>query len=172
VPKSWITDEMRGSIGQVLRERVSFPISASDIRKWAQAVYYPEPPPAYYWDLTVAKKHFGRLAAPEEFNPFAWMTVDGPPTAKADSPEARVHPEIGLGVAPPGTTGRLNGGKVAEYSGVRMCEDDVITAITTLDDYVEREGRLGLMLFTISKQTWTNGEGEVIKVQRDTLIRY
>ena len=46
IADSVITDEMRGAIGRVLRQRSSYPISASDIRRWAIAVYYPEPPPA------------------------------------------------------------------------------------------------------------------------------
>jgi len=49
---------------------------------------------------------------------------------------------------------------------------DVITSSTTLGEYKEREGRLGLMLFTTSKDTWTNQRGEMVKTSLGTLIRY
>ena len=49
-PHSWITDGLRKASGQIISEQTSFPISSSDIRKWAQAVYYPDSPPARYWD--------------------------------------------------------------------------------------------------------------------------
>ena len=46
---------------------VSLPISASDIARWAMAVHWPEPPPPRYWAETF-------VVAPDEFNPFAWVT--------------------------------------------------------------------------------------------------
>jgi len=171
VPETFISDEMRAAVGGVVGELVSFPISASDIRKWAQAVYYPEPPPAYFWNQAEAEARFGGLVAPEEFNPFAWMTPEGP---RVQDPADRtaIGPEGALGITPPATTERLNGGIEVEYTGVRMREGDVIVAVTRLTDYLEREGRLGLMLFTITEQEWTNDRGEIIKTQRGTLIRY
>ena len=47
-PDAIINDEMRAAQGRVLSSRSSYPISASDIRKWALAVYYPEAPPARF----------------------------------------------------------------------------------------------------------------------------
>ena len=58
-----------------------------------------------------------------------------------------------------------------EY-GTRMRGGDVITSVTRLADYTEREGRLGLMLFTIAEASWTNQSGELVKRTRTTLIRY
>jgi hypothetical protein len=49
---------------------------------------------------------------------------------------------------------------------------DVITSVTRLAGYSEREGRLGLMLFTTTEDTWTNGDGALVKKSRMTLIRY
>ena len=73
---------------------------------------------------------------------------------------------------PPATNERLNGGIEVDYTGVRMREGDVIVSVTRLAEYQEREGRLGLMLFTVTAQEWTNDRGEIIKTQRSTLIRY
>ena len=36
----------------------------------------------------------------------------------------------------------------------------------------EREGRLGLMLFTVAEASWTNQSGELVKRTRTTVIRY
>ena len=33
---------------------MSFPITDSDIRRWAIAVYYPEPAPRLFWDAEYA----------------------------------------------------------------------------------------------------------------------
>ena len=81
-------------------------------------------------------------------------------------------PEGAFGVAAPETTFILNGGAEVTY-GVRMRPGDVITSgKSKLVDYVEREARLGLMLFTRIETTWTNQNGEMVKVTRGTGIRY
>ena len=104
---------MRGAIGRQYGQRTSFPISTSDIRKWAQAVYYPEPPPRLYWDEAhAATTSYGGIVAPEDFNPFAWMTAAGPPGASPDAMVAQrlLFPEPNVGVELPPTTNMLNGG--------------------------------------------------------------
>jgi N-terminal half of MaoC dehydratase len=58
-----------------------------------------------------------------------------------------------------------------EY-GVRMRPGDVITSVRRLSEYREREGRLGLMLFTTFEEVWTNQNGDLVKNSRFTLIRY
>jgi N-terminal half of MaoC dehydratase len=172
MPKSWISDEMRAAIGGQHSDRRSMPISVSDIRKWAIAVYYPEAPPREYWDEEYAKRTpAGGIVAPEEFNPFAWITEDGPPARDALGMGASTT-ERRLGITPPATTNMLNGGMHVEYTGVRMRPGDVIRAVVNLVDYSEKEGRLGLMLFTTTEHRWTNQNDELIKTQRDVLIRY
>jgi hypothetical protein len=172
MPDTWITDEMRAAVGTEYGERFSFPISVSDIRKWAQAVYYPEPPPREYWDEEyAATTRFGGIVAPEEFNPFAWMSAAGPP--RADGPSMLASgTEARLGLAAPATSHMLNGGMECTYTRVRMRPGDVIRAVTILGEYSEREGRLGLMLFTTTESRWTNQDGELVKSDRNVLIRY
>lgn len=173
MPNTWITDEMRAAVGRsVGQKRVSFPIAASDIRRWAQAVYYPDPPPAYFWDRSEAETRFGGFVAPEEFNPFAWMTADGVPNHDPADRSVPIGPEVELGIAPPLTVNLLNGGFEVDYTGARMREGDVIAATDRLNDYSEREGRLGLMLFTVTSSEWINSRGELIKTEKNTLIRY
>jgi hypothetical protein len=166
---------MRSLVGEEFGTgRRSVPIALSDIRKWALAVYYPEVPPPLFWDedYAAASRH-GGIVAPEEFNPFAWFTADGPVMAPSyEGPIRDVGPEASFGVAPPETTFILNAGLEATY-GARMRPGDVITASPSkLVEYKERESRLGLMLLTTTEVTWTNQRAEMVKIARQTSIRY
>lgn len=169
-----ISSEMKAALGRRTSRRVSFPVSSSDIRRWALAVYWPEMPPRLYWDEQYAATtvHQG-VVAPEEFNPFAWMAAEEEKLAPADAdqPNDPDRLERSLGIAGPGLAFMLNGGMQVTY-GERMRPGDVITSEGRLAEYTEREGRLGLMLFTVTEDTWTNQRDEMVKRTRSTLIRY
>ena len=172
--KTNISDAMQAAIGGELSRGTSFPITDSDIRRWAIAVYYPEPAPRLFWDADYAAgTSHGGIVAPEEFNPFAWMTQPDPDRQEQSdlAPTRFVSAEETLGVEPAPVTNLINGGSEVEY-GVRMRPGDVITSVTRLAGYSEREGRLGLMLFTTSEDTWTNQRSETVRTSRGTLIRY
>ena len=166
---------MRALVGREFgTERASVPIALADVRKWAMAIYYPEVPPRLFWDEDYAKTtSHGGIVAPEEFNPFAWFTAEGPVVAPSfEGPIRGSGPEGAFGVTAPETNFLLNGGIEVDY-GVRMRPGDVITSgKTKLLDYTEREGRLGPMLFTRTETTWTNHKGDTVKTTRGTLIRY
>ncbi len=169
-----ITAQMAAAVGTETGRRVSFPVSASDIRRWAVAVYWPEQPPRLFWDEAYARTtRHGGIVAPEEFNPFAWMVAesDDPPPSADEDPIDPNWLEQRLGIEGPGLEFQLNGGLQVEY-GVRIRPGDAITATGRLAEYRERAGRLGLMLFTLTNQTWTNQRGEVVKVVGQTQIRY
>ncbi|HEY0807388.1 MAG TPA: MaoC family dehydratase N-terminal domain-containing protein [Pseudonocardiaceae bacterium] len=161
-----ITDAMRAVVGGQISRAVSYPVSESDIRRWAIAVYYPQEPPKRFWD----QKWQGGMVAPEDFNPFAWMasSADGRPRRPGGDPD---HTENALGIEGPGLTTVLNGGMSAEY-GEPIRPGDVITSVNRLADYSERTGRLGHMLFTVLADTWTNQRDQFVKRTRMTLIRY
>jgi hypothetical protein len=166
--KTHISPEMTAAVGREFGRRQSFPISESDIRKWAIAVYYPEDPPRMFWDAAYAATTVhGGIVAPEDFNPFAWMAADPPGIRHG----GYVGIEANVGVDPPDTSFMLNGGLEVSY-GVPMHPGDVITAVSTLTGYQERQGRLGLMLFTTQADRWTNQDDELVKVATMTLIRY
>jgi hypothetical protein len=168
---SYISDAMRAAVGREYRRRTSFPVSRSDIRRWAIAVYYPEPPPAVFWDeASAAAGPRGEIVAPEDFNPFAWMTASGPGDDSGD-PNDPDNTEHQLGIDGPGLKFQLNGGLEVEY-GVPMRPGDVITSVASVADYREREGRLGKMLFTVLQDVWTNQHGDEVRRARTTLIRY
>jgi hypothetical protein len=167
--KTHISPEMTAAVGRELARSVSFPITDSDIRRWAIAVYYPEPPPRLFWDATYAATTVhGGIVAPEEFNPFAWMSRPDPEREGAHS---GYPPEEAFGIEVPATSAVINGGIEVDY-GARMRPGDVITSVRRLGGYSEREGRLGLMLFTTTEDTWTNERGEMVKTTRGTIIRY
>ena len=171
---SYISDEMNAALGTRLSRKVSFPVSESDIRRWAIAVMWPEPPPPLLWDATYAKTTpHGGIVAPEEFNPFAWMCAESEShdTTVTPDPNDPNHLELALGIPSPGLQFQLNGGISVEY-GVRMHPGDVITSESFLASYSEREGRLGLMLFTVMEDVWTNQNSDVVKRSETTLIRY
>ena len=163
---SIVTEAMRGIVGAVMRESVSYPISISDIRKWAMSVYYPETPPRYYWD----EKVDGGIIAPEEFNPFAWMTQKPSPNDPPVSQTAFSEDE--LGVAPPVYTAILLTEIRVTHSGLRMRPGDVIRSTVRITDYFEREGRMGHMLYTTIADELTNQDGGWIRTNESVFVRY
>ena len=174
-----ITEEMRAILSRPYARATSFPISASDIRRWAIAVYYPQPPPREFYDAEyAASTPSGGIAAPLEFNPFAWMSAPGEPSTGTEalvvdpSLVAAGACEHRLGVEPPPLRRGLNGGLDVTFTGVPMRPGDVIISTSAIIAYDEREGRLGHMLFTTTENRWVNQRDEVVKIERMTLIRY
>lgn len=172
MPSTLISPAMRAAVGTELVRQVSYPVSESDIRRWAIAVYWPEPPPEHFLDEKAAAAH-GGIVAPEEFNPFAWAVAEraeSHPQAHRDSNDPD-HFEQLAGIPGPGLEFMLNGGLETEY-GAPIRAGDVITSVRRLGTYSEREGKLGLMLFGRTEETWTNQHGEFVKQVVGTIIRY
>jgi hypothetical protein len=166
-----ISTAMLDARGRCYERAESLPVSVSDIRRWAIAVYHPEVPPRLFWDEEHARHSVhGGIVAPEEFNPFAWITRDRPVTHSTDVPRGGFI-ERALGIEPPDLRHDLFGGVEIEYGG-RIRPGDVIHSRSVLLDYWERDGRLGLMLFTAAEVRWTRGRGELVKLQRNVYIRY
>jgi hypothetical protein len=163
---------MQKAIGTQLSRSVSYPVTESDIRKWAIAVYYPEEPPRRFIEAGATAARYGGIVAPEDFNPFAWgaAIVEGSKMS-ADAAKNPDSFEEGLGIPGPGLKNILNGGMEISY-GVPIRPGDVITAVTTLDSYKERQGSLGLMLLTTTRTEWINQAGEAVKTSLGTNIRY
>jgi N-terminal half of MaoC dehydratase len=146
-------------LGRPTAPVVSLPVGANDIRRWAMAVYYPEPPPAAFFDLDAAATGpWGGMVAPRDFNPFAWVS--------------EFHPEAypwmrGMGTEP-GSRG-LNGGQRSRYFAP-IRPGDAITCVATLVDAYEKDGKLGTMLFLVDESRWTNQDGELVKLGLRTSI--
>ena len=157
---TYITDEIHRLLNVERDVLVSPPISASDIRKWAIAVYWPDTPPRQFWDTAYAKTSRWRgIIAPEEFNPFAWP-IERREATRLGGPQGKE----------PGQRG-MNGGSEATYY-TPMRPGDVIRSSTKLAEVYEKTGRLGVMMFLVNETTWTNQESERIKVDRKVSIRY
>jgi hypothetical protein len=165
MPPIELSDEVRSFIGQERNREISRPISLSDIRRWAVAVYWPERAPRLFWDEDYARStRFQGIVAPEDINPFAWPVEGGmDPYRRNNMLDAFERMGIGSNI--------LNAGSDSRYH-LRMRPGDIITAVTTVDDIFVREGRLGSMLFTIHKVSWTNQNGEAVKTMMQTSIRY
>ncbi|MCH8195388.1 MAG: MaoC family dehydratase N-terminal domain-containing protein [Chloroflexi bacterium] len=158
-PTTYITDEERAQLGVERPGTSSPPVAAGDIRKWAIAVYWPERPPALFWDQEHAKKtRWGGIVAPQEFNPFTWP---------AERPKNRPS---AMGTGQPGTR-ILNGGAETEYF-VPIRPGDVITSSSKLAEVYERQGRMGLMKFVVTQTDWKNQRGELVRINKNTLIYY
>ena len=153
-----IGPELRAAKGRWGEETVSPPVSASDIRKWAIATYWPETPPPLFWDESYAAgTRWGGIVAPADFNPFAWP----------------IHPTW---MTPtPGPGGRqlisLNGGQVETY-GARQRPGDIISERTRIKDFYERQGRFGLMLHVAVEAEWTNQDDQLVRRRIFNFISY
>lgn len=170
--ESLITDAMRGLIGRKFGHATSYPVDRNDIRRWAIAVHYPEAPPAYFLDDEAAQEVFGHgMIAPEDFNPFAWVTAEPglqPVTGDFD-PDFVEHQ---FGVEGPGSVTNLNSGIDTTY-GVPIRPGDVITKETWVSEYVEKQSsKMGPMLFTYLMTEFTNQNGEMVRRTSQLGIRY
>ncbi len=158
-PKTYITPEEKAQIGVEKEGEKSYPVSYSDIRKWAIAVYWPEKPPPLFWDESYARTtRWGGIIAPEEFNPFGW-----PPERPKNRPSAG-------GTGKPGSR-ILNGGVETEYLAP-IRPGDVIRSVHKVAEIFEREGRLGLMKFVVNQNDWYNQKNELVRRSKMTLIYY
>jgi acyl dehydratase len=154
-----ISPAMQEAKGKWGEARVSPPIAASDIRKWAVATYWPDTPPPIYWDEDYAETtRWGGVIAPADFNPFAWPV-------RRIAPQAQPQPAGGQRL-----TG-MNGGQTDTY-GAPMRPGDVVTSRSRLQDFNERQGRFGLMLYTFTETEWTNQKGAFVRRRIGTSIRY
>ncbi len=173
-PETYITDEMRAYIGTRTPPLVSPPISQAEVRRFAMAAYWPEVPPRRFWDEEYAKTtRWGGIVAPREYNPFAWMVGRaniGPQPERVDAAQEEVESQREL--RPPGAPERyLFGGTTAEHFAP-MRIGDVIMSVVSLVDLYERTGRLGLMLFYVLEEQWTNQNSELVQTIRSDNILY
>lgn len=137
--------------GARLKERVS----NTDIRRWAQAMHYPNR--LHYDDEFAAQSRFGRLVAPDSF---AVATDDGHGTAPAC-----------VGRIP--SSHLVFGGDEWWFHGPRIVAGDLIHNERIPFDYVVKETRFaGPTCFQRGDNHYYNAEGDKIATQRSTSIRY
>lgn len=135
--------------------RLIDPIGNLDIRRWAQAMHYPNW--LHYYDEFARESRFGRIVAPQSF---AVACDDG--HGSAPSCVGRI-PESHL----------LFGGDEWWFYGPRIVAGDMIHNERIPFDYVVKETRFaGPTCFQRGDNHYYNQKGEKIATQRSTSIRY
>jgi len=135
--------------------RLKEPVSNTDIRRWAQAMHYPNR--LHYDDEFAAESRFGRLVAPDSF---AVATDDGHGTAPAC-----------VGRIP--SSHLVFGGDEWWFHGPRIVAGDLIHNERIPFDYVVKETRFaGPTCFQRGDNHYYNAKGDKIATQRSTSIRY
>jgi hypothetical protein len=135
--------------------RLKEPLANNDIRRWAQAMHYPNR--LHYEDEFAAESRFGHIVAPQSF---AVATDDGHGSA-------------------PACVGRIPqshlvfGGDEWWFYGPRIIAGDLIHNERIPFDYVVKETRFaGPTCFQRGDNHYYNAKGDKIATQRSTSIRY
>jgi acyl dehydratase len=164
--------------GRWLAESISPAVCASDIRRWAIAVYWPEQPPRLFWDSGYAATTlWDGIVAPEDFNPFAWPALRKPRTTGASSTGVAIDvfgipvPQRGEDSRAGPALGGMNAGRADEF-GARIRPGDAINSRERLADWKETTTRFGPSLFATTEIEWTNQRGELVRRRRQHMLRY
>jgi acyl dehydratase len=149
--ESLITSEVKAAIGVEVTGPPEL-IELKAIKDFAKAINWPDPPNPLYFDEKYAKKTgFGGIIAPWSFYTSLGREV---PRQRLPLHPARVG---------------MNGGNDYEYF-LPIRPGDVIITRSKIVDIVEREGRAGKLIITVSERTFTNQRGEVVGISRGTGI--
>ncbi|HJN86880.1 MAG: MaoC family dehydratase N-terminal domain-containing protein [Dehalococcoidia bacterium] len=174
--KESIRAKIEGLMGKPFHTITSAPVTATDVRRWGMAVYWPERPPRLFWDEEYAKNsRFGSIVAPAEFNPFAWPLDDSGHLALGHLP---IWPDMGqiagddrgAGLRDPRSkegfaVRSFSAGNEAEYHApIRV--GDVITGTSEMKGVYEKTGRSGILLFGLNEARLTNQNNELVKLLR------
>jgi hypothetical protein len=135
--------------------RLKEPLANNDIRRWAQAMHYPNR--LHYEDEFATASRFGRISAPQSF---AVATDDGHGSAPAC-----------VGRIP--NSHLIFGGDEWWFYGPRIYGGDLIHNERIPFDYVVKETKFaGPTCFQRGDNTYYNDKGDKIATQRSTSIRY
>ncbi len=147
---SFLSDEMRSSsIGLESRPKV-LEVEKGAIIRFAQAIG--DPNPLWSDEAEARRTCVGGLVAPPTF-------LRSAPVERPELPFEMPFERL------------LDGGSDWEYfEPVRP--GDVITSTAQIENISERSGRLGLMVFILTKITYTNQFGHLVATQLSTHIRY
>lgn len=159
-PGVHLTQAEIDQIGTTSEPVTAWAVDANDIRHWAIATHWPEPPPARFVEEAVAAAGpWGGLVAPRDLDPFAWN-----PRRPWGGPWLR-----GMGAEPGKRI--LNGGQRSAYFAP-IRPGDVITGVCRLVDVVEKDMKLGPTSVFTTEQRWTNQRGELVRLGFMTSLYY
>lgn len=138
----------------------SDPVSMRQIKAYIAAVDDWDP---LYFDEDAARKGpIGKITAPAMF----YSAPLRPIVSESDLMEDGQHKTI----ASPGINGRsiAAGNEVEFYKPLHI--GDIVTGKTHITDVYAKQGRSGAMVFQVRKTTYANQNGDVLAIERTTLI--
>ena len=131
------------------------PVTVTDIRRWVQAMQYPNP--LHYEDEVPPPSAFGRIVAPQSFT---------------------ICCDVGHGAGPaivgniPGTH-MIFGGDEWWFAGPRIYPGDLLRMKRRFVDYKVSETKFaGPTMFSRGETIYTNQRGERVAKQWSTAVRY
>jgi hypothetical protein len=135
--------------------RTNVPLSETDIRRWVQAMHYPNR--VHYDDEFATESRFGRLVAPQSF-PVATDDAHGTgPSCVGFIPDSHL----------------IFGGDEWWFQNTRIYGGDLIHNERIALDYVVKETKFaGPTCFQRGDNFYYNQQGDLIAKQRSTAIRY
>lgn len=147
--ESVITDEMRAHL-DVQSDPITYDVEKGAVTKFARAIG--DDNPLFQDEMAARNGPYGVLIAPPTFLRSLIATE-----AKSEFP--RPFPN------------NLDGGSEYEFfEPIRV--GDRITVTRAIVELIERQGRLGTMLFTVSETRYVNQLGQLAATQRTTGISY
>ena len=138
-------------------------VTKAAIRRFAQAIG--DDSPLYYDEAYAAKTQWGGIVAPPTFF-FTLGYYD-------DSPSTKLREDgrpIGTKLDVPLPVSRTVGGASSFDLGEPIRPGDVITVRKKVADVYSKEGKSGLLYFTILETTYVNQKGEMVARERASFI--
>jgi acyl dehydratase len=157
-----ITDEARAMIGRE-SEPITGEVRAKDIRRFCYAVG--DSNPQYLDEESAGESQHGGVVAPPMF-------FDIPTVPEYPLEELKADGMPPPGIRPPVKALRsMAGGNEVEFFQP-MRPGDKIQQVTKIADIYEKQGKSGRLVFTIYEHTYTNQDGDVVAVARQTGISW
>jgi hypothetical protein len=155
--ESVVTDEMRAAVGKE-GEAATLEVDKSGCRMFARAVGHTDHV-FYDEDYAKSKGYRSIVAPPGYLGTRVFKPVGGggarPPGMGFSIPYKRV----------------LNGGTEIEYLET-VCAGDILEARNKITGFNERKGSMGPMLITNRETLYRDERGELVAIERGTVIQY
>jgi hypothetical protein len=131
------------------------PVAVNDVRRWAQAMQYPNP--LHYEEDVAAASPFGRIVAPQSFTVCCDVGHGATPAIVGSIPGSHM----------------IFGGDEWWFSGPRIYPGDQIRMERRFVDYKVTDTKFaGPTMFSRGDTVYRNQRGETVGTQRSTAVRY